>query len=78
MSVRTKTVINNNIIEKVNSFNYLQYTITTSKGRDLEIKMNRFNQMCSTIQRTLNNKTRDILSRDRVTTARVRIGNQIY
>jgi hypothetical protein len=56
--VRIKIVINNNIIEQVNSFNYLEYTITASNNTDLEIKMNRFNQMCSTMRRTLNNKTR--------------------
>jgi hypothetical protein len=38
-NVRTKTVINNNIIEQVNSFNNLGYTITVTKNRDLEIKM---------------------------------------
>jgi hypothetical protein len=51
-------VINNNIIEEVNSFDYLGYAITVSNDRDLEIKMNIVNQMCSTIRRTLNNKTR--------------------
>jgi hypothetical protein len=60
MNVRTKIVMSNNIIKKVNSFNYLEYTITASNNSDLEIKMNRFHQMCSTIRRTLNNKTRDI------------------
>jgi hypothetical protein len=36
---RTKTVINNNIIEQVNSFNYLGYTITVTNNIDLEMKM---------------------------------------
>jgi TRAP-type mannitol/chloroaromatic compound transport system permease large subunit len=58
MNTRTTTVINNNIIIQVNSFNYLGYTITVSNIRDLEIKRNRFNQMCSLIRRILNNKTR--------------------
>jgi hypothetical protein len=57
MNMRTKIVINNNIIE-VNSFNCSEYTIRVSNNRDLEIKMNRFNQMCSTITGTLNNKSR--------------------
>jgi hypothetical protein len=48
MSVRTKTVINNNIIEKVNSFNYIGYTITVINKKDLK-KMYRFNQTCSTM-----------------------------
>jgi nitrogen-specific signal transduction histidine kinase len=49
-------VINNNIIERVYSTNYLGYTITVSNNRDSETKMNRFNQMCSSAIRTLNNK----------------------
>jgi hypothetical protein len=49
MNVSTKIVINNITLEQVNSFNYLEYTITVSNNTDLEIKMNRFNQMCSTI-----------------------------
>jgi hypothetical protein len=58
MNVRSKIVINSNIMEQLNSFNYVRYTITVSNSRDLEIKMNRFNQMCSTIHRTLNIKAR--------------------
>jgi acetylglutamate synthase len=50
MNVRSNTVINNNIIERTNCFNYLEYTITVLNRRDLEIKMNGFNQMCSTIK----------------------------
>jgi hypothetical protein len=57
MNVRTKIVINN-IIEQVNSFNYLGYTITVSSNRGLEMKVNRFNQMFSIILRTLSKKTR--------------------
>jgi hypothetical protein len=49
-------VINNNISDQVNNFNYLGYTITVTNNRDLEIKMNRFNQICSPI-RILNKKT---------------------
>jgi hypothetical protein len=36
MNMRTKTVINSNIIEQINSFNYLGYTITVTNNRDLE------------------------------------------
>jgi hypothetical protein len=56
--VGTKRVINNNIIEQVNSFNYLEYTITVTKSRYLEIKMNRLNEICKTVRRTLNDKPR--------------------
>jgi hypothetical protein len=51
INARTKIVINNNIIEQVNSFNY-------SIKQQTRIKRNRSNQMCSTIRRTLNNKPR--------------------
>lgn len=49
MNVRTKTAKNNNIIAQINIFNYLGYTITVSSNRNLEMKVNRFNQVCSTI-----------------------------
>jgi hypothetical protein len=39
-------------------FPELEYTITVTNNRGLEIKMNRFNQMCSTIRRALINRTR--------------------
>jgi hypothetical protein len=39
-------MINNDIIEQVNGFNY---TITVTDNKELEIKINRFNGMCSTI-----------------------------
>jgi hypothetical protein len=58
MNVRTKRVINNSIMEQVNRFNYFGYTITVSNSRYLEIKVNRFNQMCSIIRRILSKKTR--------------------
>jgi hypothetical protein len=57
MNARTKLAIDNNIIEHVNSFNYLGYKITVSNNRDLGTKMNRFNKMCI-IRRPLNNKIR--------------------
>jgi hypothetical protein len=56
MDVATK-YSDSRIIEQVNNFNYLGYTITATSNRDLEVKMNRFNQMCRTI-RTLNDNTR--------------------
>jgi hypothetical protein len=37
MTVITEEVINNHIIEKVDTFNYLGYTITVTNNRDLEI-----------------------------------------
>jgi hypothetical protein len=37
VNVRTKIVINNQIIEKVNSFNYLEDIVTVTNNRYLEI-----------------------------------------
>jgi hypothetical protein len=58
VNVRSKIVLNNHIIEQVNSFNYLGYTIAVTNNKDLEIKLNRFHQMCGTIRRMLYKKTR--------------------
>jgi hypothetical protein len=58
MDVRTKIAKNNNIIEKIDSFNYLGTIFTVTNSRDLEIKMNRFKQMFRTVRRTLHNETR--------------------
>jgi hypothetical protein len=38
-NMRTKIMINNYIIEKVNSSDYIGYRITVSNNRDLEINM---------------------------------------
>jgi hypothetical protein len=48
-NVRAKILVNNHMFEQVIGFNCLGYTITVSNNRDLETKMNRFYQMCSTI-----------------------------
>jgi hypothetical protein len=37
MNIRTKTVINNHVIEQINSCNYVGYTFTVSNNRYLEI-----------------------------------------
>jgi hypothetical protein len=41
VKVRTKIMINNNIIKQVSTFNYLGYTIAVRNNRGLEIKMYR-------------------------------------
>jgi hypothetical protein len=56
MNVTTKIMTNNKIIEQVNTSNYIGYTITATNDRDLEIKTNKFNQMCNII--TINIKAR--------------------
>jgi hypothetical protein len=44
MNVRTKVVINNHIIEHVNSFSCLRYAITVTNNRGFLIKIIRFTQ----------------------------------
>jgi hypothetical protein len=39
VNVRSKIVLNNHIIEQVNSFNYLGYTIAVTNNKDLETKI---------------------------------------
>jgi hypothetical protein len=56
MNVGKKIVINNSIIEQINSCNYIGYTITVSNCRDSEINVNIINQTCIRIRRTWNNK----------------------
>jgi hypothetical protein len=56
MNVRTDIVINNHIIEQANSSNHLGYSITVTNNRDLEININRFNQMRYKLRRTLNTR----------------------
>jgi hypothetical protein len=46
-------VASNNRIKDVNLFNYVGYTIAVSDNGNLEIEVNRFKQMCSTVLRTL-------------------------
>jgi hypothetical protein len=42
LNVRSVIVLNNHIIEQVNSFNYLGYVIGVTNNNDLEIKLNSF------------------------------------
>jgi hypothetical protein len=55
MNVSTNIIINNHIIEQINGFIFLSYTIPVTNNRDLEIEMSIFSQMCGTVRWTLNN-----------------------
>jgi hypothetical protein len=63
VNVRLKVVLNNNVIEQVNSLNYLGYTVAVTNNRDLETELNRCHQMCGTTRRTLDKKTKDKILR---------------
>ena len=56
--IRSKIVLNDEILEQVNSFNYLGCLISYDQEKDVERKLNKFQHMCGTIHRTLRNKTR--------------------
>lgn len=56
--VRSKIVVNNDIVEQVSSFNYLGCEMTYGYSNDVEQKLNKFNHICGTISRHLKNKTR--------------------
>ena len=55
---RSKIVIDNKLIERTNHFNYLGCDITYDRDKDIENKINKFQSICGTINRTLQNKTR--------------------
>lgn len=56
--IRAKIVINDKIIEQVNTFKYLGCSITYGKKSEIENKLNIFNYFCGTIRRTLGKKVR--------------------
>ena len=55
--MRTKTVINGNIIEQVRDFNYLGCNISYCEIQEVNKKVNKFQRMCGTTSRTLKGKT---------------------
>jgi hypothetical protein len=56
--IRTKIVIDNNILEQVSHFNYLGNEITYMQEKDIHNKLNKFSSVCGTLRRALKTKTR--------------------
>lgn len=56
--VRSKIIVNGNILEQVSHFNYLGCDISFNYEKDIEKKVNRFQMICGTIGRTLGRKAR--------------------
>jgi hypothetical protein len=52
-TIRTKIVINDQIIEQVNSFNYLGCNLSYTSSRDTDNKLAKFQQLIGTVKRTL-------------------------
>jgi hypothetical protein len=55
--IRCKIVIDYKTIEQVSSFKYLGFNVSYCLKEDISIKLNEFQRMCGTIQRTLSQKT---------------------
>jgi hypothetical protein len=56
--IRIKIVINERILEQVLNFNYLGYNMGLHREMDINVKLQRFQQICGTIKRTLAGKVR--------------------
>lgn len=56
--IRSKIVILNKVLEQVSQFNYLGCDVSFLGNLDLVRKINRFQQICRTLIRSLENKTR--------------------
>lgn len=56
--LRCKLVLDNNIIEQVNTFKFLGSSISYIKEVDIGNKVESFSKICGTIKRTLKNKVR--------------------
>lgn len=54
--IRTRQVIDKNIIEQVKKFSSLEYTISQIKQAGTQRKIKKFSQACRTVYRTLNEK----------------------
>jgi hypothetical protein len=50
--IRIKTVINERIFDQVLNFYYLDYSIGLNREIDINVKPQRFQQICGTIKRT--------------------------
>ena len=56
--IRSKIVIEDKILEQVSDFKYLGCEISFKYDKDIEQKVNKFQAICGTIQRTFKNKIR--------------------
>lgn len=56
--VRTKIIMDNQPLEQISHFEYLGCNISYEVDHDIENKINKFQRICGTINRTLRNKTR--------------------
>jgi hypothetical protein len=55
--IRCKIMIDNKMTEQVSSFKYLGFNVSYCPKEDINIKLNKFQRMCETIQRILRQKT---------------------
>lgn len=57
-TIRSKIVINDEVIEQIRHFKYLGCDLTYDFSIDVEQKLNKFSRVCGTISRHLKHKTR--------------------
>jgi hypothetical protein len=51
-------VIEDKTLEQVNHFKYLSYDVTFLEETDIDAKIKKFQNICGTVRRTLNGRTR--------------------
>jgi hypothetical protein len=56
--IRIKIVINERILDQVLNFSYLSYNMGLNREMDINVKLQRFQQICGTIKRTFTRKVR--------------------
>jgi hypothetical protein len=55
--IKTKIIIDNNILEQVSHSSYLGNEITYMQEKDIHNKLNKFSSLCGTLRRALKTKT---------------------
>jgi hypothetical protein len=59
--IRSKIVLQDQILERVSYLNYLGCEISKENGRDIDKKLGRFQMLCGTIHRTKKRNKAEIL-----------------
>ena len=57
--VRAKIIIDSTVLEQVSSFEYLGYSLSYNASYEVMNKMHKFNLMCGTIRRTINQQVKE-------------------
>ena len=55
-SIRTKLILDKQILKLISDFRYLGYDASFYKNKDLDNKLHKFQQICGSLRRNLENK----------------------